>query len=124
MLSLWRAAFGPVACRAPLRCFVRPASGESVSQSAWRIVDYNGPEGLELADDLPLPPLQFPDQVLVEVKAASVNPLDLWMTGNAFSGVSFSLVVAVSLPPLAPLDCFCFSLVVNSVSFYLVNYHH
>lgn len=49
--------------------------------SAWQIRDYNGIEGLDLVENVEIPPLTNPCDVLVEVKAASVNKLDIWMTG-------------------------------------------
>ena len=52
------------------------------SMSAWQINDYGGIDALELVNDIPVPPLSQPDDVLIEVKAASVNVLDVMMTGN------------------------------------------
>jgi hypothetical protein len=49
--------------------------------SAWQIRDYNGVEGLDLVENVEIPPLTSPCDVLVEVKAASVNKLDVWMSG-------------------------------------------
>lgn len=65
-----------------------PAQNESDSSftqhfmSAWQLRDYDGIESLELVKNLPIPKIVSPKEVLVEVKAASVNPLDAWMTGN------------------------------------------
>jgi|ERR1712137_55258 len=50
------------------------------SMSAWQINDYGGIDALELVNDIPVPPLSQPDDVLIEVKAASVNVLDVMMT--------------------------------------------
>ncbi len=61
--------------------------GDNVSSteelmSAWRLRDYGGIESLELVKDLPIPKLTSSKDVLVEVKAASVNVLDAWMPGK------------------------------------------
>ena len=50
--------------------------------SAWKLRDYGGIESLELVKDLPIPKLTSSKDVLVEVKAASVNVLDAWMPGK------------------------------------------
>ena len=52
------------------------------SMSAWQINDYGGIDALKLVNNLPVPPLSQPDDVLIEVKAASVNVLDVMMTGD------------------------------------------
>merc|ERR1712071_576861 len=51
------------------------------SMSAWKINDYTGIDALELVNDVPVPPIYQPNDVLVEVKATSVNVLDVMMTG-------------------------------------------
>lgn len=50
--------------------------------SAWQLRDYSGVESLELVKDLPIPKITSSKDVLVEVKAASVNVLDAWMPGK------------------------------------------
>lgn len=51
------------------------------TMSAWQIKDYSGLNSLELVD-VNVPPITQPNEVLVEVKSASVNAIDLMMTGN------------------------------------------
>ena len=50
--------------------------------SAWQLRDYGGVESLELVKDLPIPKIISSKDVLIEVKAASVNVLDAWMPGK------------------------------------------
>lgn len=52
------------------------------TMSAWRIRDYKGIDGLKLEEHLPLPRIYQATDVLVEVRAASVNVLDHRMAGN------------------------------------------
>ena len=55
----------------------------SSKNSAWKIYDYKGKEALELHNSETLPVIENPHDVLVRVKASSLNPLDLWMSeGN------------------------------------------
>lgn len=49
--------------------------------SAWQIHGFTGLSSLKLVDNLELPALMQPNEVLVEVKAASINSLDVVMTG-------------------------------------------
>ncbi len=49
--------------------------------SAWQLRDYGGIGSLELVKDLPVPKITSYKDVLVEVRAASVNVLDAWMPG-------------------------------------------
>lgn len=58
------------------------ASDIAKSMSAWQINDYKGIDALELVNHLPVPPLSQPDDLLIEIKAASVNVLDVMMTGK------------------------------------------
>lgn len=53
-----------------------------LTMSAWQIKAYNGISSLELVDNLDLPPITKPNDVLVEVRAASINTLDVMMTGK------------------------------------------
>jgi len=48
---------------------------------AWQIHSYGGLEELQKSS-VREPTITKPDQVLVKVQAASVNPLDLGMIGN------------------------------------------
>ena len=62
------------------------SSGSSAEDvmSAWQLRDYGGIQSLELVKDLPIPKITSPKDVLVEIKAASVNVLDAWMPGKIF----------------------------------------
>ena len=61
---------------------MRRAPNLPVSMSAWQVCGYNGFESLKLVNTVGVPPLYQPNDVLVEVKAASINSLDLKMTGS------------------------------------------
>ena len=50
--------------------------------SAWKLQDYNGISSLKLVENLPIPQIKKKKDVLIEVRAASVNNLDVMMTGN------------------------------------------
>lgn len=63
----------------------RKAQSLPVTMSAWQVSGYNGFESLKLVSTVGVPPLSQPNDVLVEVKAASVNSLDVMMTGNISS---------------------------------------
>jgi len=65
--------------------FVRPNELADLpsTMSAWQICGYNGLESLKLVNTVEVPPLSQPNDVLVKVKAASVNALDVMMTGIA-----------------------------------------
>lgn len=49
--------------------------------SAWQINGFTGLSSLKLVSDLELPAITQPNEVLIEVKAASINSLDVAMTG-------------------------------------------
>ncbi len=51
------------------------------SMTAWKIDDYKGLKSLKLVEGLPIPKLTSTTEVLVEVKAASLNVLDVMMAG-------------------------------------------
>lgn len=63
--------------------FVRPNALPELpgTMSAWQICGYNGFESLKLVNTVEMPPLLQPNDVLVKVKAASVNSLDVMMAG-------------------------------------------
>ena len=53
--------------------------------SAWQLHDYDGGvSGMALSQTVRVPPISCPFDVLVEVKAASVNPIDVMMAGNLY----------------------------------------
>jgi len=51
------------------------------SMTAWQIYDYKGLKSLKLVEGLPIPKLTSSKDVLVEVKAASLNVMDVLMAG-------------------------------------------
>ena len=65
--------------------FVRPNEFPELpgTMSAWQICGYKGFESLKLVNTVEVPPLSQPNDVLVKVKAASVNAIDVMMTGIA-----------------------------------------
>ena len=52
------------------------------TMSAWQIKGYNGFESLEMAQNVIIPPIIQPRDVLVEVKSASINAIDVMMSGK------------------------------------------
>jgi len=50
------------------------------TMKAWQFSDYSGPLNAVLQNDVRVPPITSPSQVLVKVVAASVNPLDAMMS--------------------------------------------
>ena len=50
--------------------------------SAWQLRNYGGIDSLEFVTNLPIPKIKFANEVLVEVKAASLNFLDIRMAGE------------------------------------------
>lgn len=53
---------------------------EGETMKSWQMHSYGGPSELQLSTRERIPPLNGPDEVLVKVHAASVNPIDLAMT--------------------------------------------
>ena len=51
------------------------------SMTSWQINDFSGITSLELVDK-EMPSLNQPNEMLIEVKAASINVLDVMMTGR------------------------------------------
>lgn len=54
---------------------------------AWYLYSFGGPDKLQMSNSVRLPHISKPTDVLVQVKAASVNPLDAEMCGTC-SGLS------------------------------------
>lgn len=52
--------------------------------SGWQIHKYKGIVSLKLNNDIPIPKIVSPTDVLVEVHTSSVNPLDVMMMGKKF----------------------------------------
>lgn len=57
--------------------------------SAWQLVDYGGIDSLEFVSNLPVPRIASSKEVLIQVKAASVNVLDPWMPGEFLTNFNF-----------------------------------
>lgn len=51
----------------------------------WQIQRYGGIEVLHLNNDIPIPKITSPNEVLVEVYTTSINPLDVMMMGTMFT---------------------------------------
>ena len=52
------------------------------AMKAWHLYSYGGPEKLQMSKSVRIPYISKPTEVLVQVHAASVNPLDADMCGN------------------------------------------
>lgn len=48
---------------------------------AWQIFEYGGIDALKFSDNIKIPAIQNPTDVLIEVYVTSVNPLDQLQTG-------------------------------------------
>ncbi|ODN02156.1 Reticulon-4-interacting protein 1, mitochondrial [Orchesella cincta] len=59
--------------------FDLPYGGEETMKS-WQIHSYGGPSELQLTTSSRVPTINSPNEVLVKVHAASINPIDLAMT--------------------------------------------
>lgn len=64
--------------RVPVRCFGGSPRARSAMPS-WVIDRYGRNEVLRLSREMALPAIQFPNEVVVRVHAASLNPIDLSM---------------------------------------------
>ncbi len=53
---------------------------EEDTMKSWQMHSYGGPAELQLSTRERIPTLNGPDEVLVKIHAASVNPIDLAMT--------------------------------------------
>ena len=54
------------------------------SMRAWHLYSFGGPEKLQMSQTVRVPYLTKPTDVLVQVQAASVNPLDCDMCGKVY----------------------------------------
>lgn len=63
--------------------FVKPNELQDLpgTMSAWQLCGYKGLESLKLVSTAEVPPITQPNDVLVKVKAASINSLDVMMSG-------------------------------------------
>jgi len=58
------------------------SSGVRSTMKCWKIDQYgNSNDFLKLQPDVRVPPIAAPDHILIKVRAASVNPIDLRMRG-------------------------------------------
>lgn len=48
----------------------------------WQVHEYGGVEILQCSENIKIPSIQSPTEVLVEVHASSVNPIDVKMMGE------------------------------------------
>lgn len=55
--------------------------------SGWQIHKYKGIVSLKLNNEMPIPKIVSPTDVLVEVYTSSVNPLDVMMMGKCFHSI-------------------------------------
>lgn len=90
---------------ATFRCLSETALRDDISPTmmAWQIHRYGGVEELEMSDTLRVPPITGPRDVLVEVHAASVNPIDTRMLegyGSKLLNVMRSVAGGLSEFPL------------------------
>lgn len=62
--------------------FVRPNELPNLpgTMSAWQLYGYKGLESLKLVSTVEVPPITQPNEVLVKIKAASINSLDVMMS--------------------------------------------
>lgn len=58
-----------------------PAAKEEPKMRAWRIHEYGPISNLNL-EEARIPLIDSPNKLLVEVKAASLNPIDILMLGE------------------------------------------
>lgn len=56
--------------------------GESHKMAAWQIHSYGGLEELQLSRSTRIPTIMNPNDVLIKVRASSINPIDLAMMGK------------------------------------------
>lgn len=52
------------------------------TMSGWQIHKYKGMAALKFSNEIPIPKIQSPTDVLIEVHTSSVNPLDVMMMGE------------------------------------------
>lgn len=50
--------------------------------SGWEISEYDGINSLHFSENISIPKIQSKTDVLIEVYATSINPLDQLMTGS------------------------------------------
>lgn len=61
----------------PEQCFQQPGK-----MKGWQIHEYGGVELLQYNEHIKIPTINNPTEVLVEIRAASVNPIDVAMMGT------------------------------------------
>ena len=80
--------------------------------SSWQIHEYGGVDKLKLAHDVEVPVVKNPDDVLVEVYAASVSPIDVKNMGQSVYlclWLCFSVCLLL-VEPSVNVDIDCLSL--------------
>lgn len=58
---------------------------EKHKMAAWQIHSYGGLEELQLSKSVRIPTIMNPNDILIKVSAASVNPIDIAMMGEKYS---------------------------------------
>ncbi|XP_038617248.1 reticulon-4-interacting protein 1, mitochondrial [Tachyglossus aculeatus] len=85
MFVLKRNACGLGRCRTLRTPLVKPISttaSRSTVMPAWVIDKYGGSEVLRFTRNMVLPAIRYPNEVIIKVHAASVNPIDINMRGG------------------------------------------
>lgn len=79
-----RAAARQVGCatRQQSSTAAQPLASARDKMSAWQIHSYGDLGELQLSPQIRIPHIAHPNQVLVKVEAASVNPIDVAMIGE------------------------------------------
>lgn len=92
-VSLARAAAGSGKALARAGCSVRPRRHVCTSpsrlqgcMSAWCIDSYGTNEVLRFSEEIPMPTVTSPTDVMIQVHATSLNPLDVAMRGKWLVG--------------------------------------
>ena len=70
--------------------------------SSWQIHEYGGVDRLKLAHDVEVPVVKKPDDVLVEVYAASVSPIDVKNMGQS---LCFSIRMSIAGGAICERKC-------------------
>ncbi|CAH1798632.1 unnamed protein product [Owenia fusiformis] len=86
-------------------------SKTSGKMAAWQIHKYGGNEQLSFSNTCRVPPISNPDDILIKIHAASVNPIDVGMRGgygsnviNTLRGIFSQLQVASEFPLILGRD--------------------
>lgn len=74
----WSVRLGRRACSSPSRL--------QSCMSAWFVDQYGTNEVLRYSEEIPMPTVRSPTEVLIKVHATSLNPLDVAMRGKCWPG--------------------------------------